>query len=182
MTEFSNYPSQQKPVSLLRAPDSIPLTETTTEAKEYNLAQLMEYLAREIERLKALEQKSVHNYLPEHPDFLTERIRRANIQAVLARLTQASNMLQDVPRHLYGPGHITSGDIIQSAIYALLLVWGPLHRKDIYQLLTDCGVVVGGVHPLDTLSSYLSRDPRFQSSGHGVWRPVGYDPSDFLPI
>lgn len=58
---------------------------------------------------------------------------------------------------------------ICDAIENILNQRRPLHRKQILKELIDSGFVIGGMEPLTTLASYLSRDARFKNSDRGFW-------------
>ena len=61
---------------------------------------------------------------------------------------------------------------LRDAIYAVLQVERPLHRKVILERVTQAGIYVGGKNPLAALGSYLSMDRRFKSVARGVWTLV----------
>ena len=58
---------------------------------------------------------------------------------------------------------------ITNAIYAILKESGAMHRQDIHTRLAVRGVKIGGQNPVNSMGAYLSRDPRFQSLGGGLW-------------
>lgn len=58
---------------------------------------------------------------------------------------------------------------IPNAIHAILEESGALHRQDIHARLAVRGVKIGGQNPVNSMGAYLSRDPRFQSLGGGLW-------------
>ena len=60
-------------------------------------------------------------------------------------------------------------DQICGAIYEVLLDERPLHKRDILDRVQSAGVYVGGKDPMNTLSPYLTNDPRFTSDGKGNW-------------
>ena len=64
---------------------------------------------------------------------------------------------------------ITPGDILKDAIYQILAIDGPLHRKVIYERLMQNGVRVGGQKPLDNVGARMSQDDRFMRLGGGLW-------------
>ena len=70
------------------------------------------------------------------------------------------------------------GSEIPNAIYGILAESGPLHRQDIYARLSETGAQIGGQNPVGVVSSYLSRDPRFESVGGGRWALAGQSASE----
>lgn len=46
---------------------------------------------------------------------------------------------------------------------------GPTPTRDLLTMLSSAGVAVGGSEPVNTVSVYLSRDPRFKSDRHTGW-------------
>ena len=62
------------------------------------------------------------------------------------------------------------GEIHQKALAVLSASPGPLHRKDIYELLLEAGTHIGGKDPIASLGSILSRFHQdFVSHGNGQW-------------
>ena len=58
---------------------------------------------------------------------------------------------------------------ITSAIHEVLTDESPLHRAEILVRIQDRGIHVGGLVPVDNMSSYLSMDRRFRAAGKGYW-------------
>ena len=52
------------------------------------------------------------------------------------------------------------------AIYEVLSVERPLHRRNVYERMVEMRINVGGLPSVD---SQLSRDPRFRNVGKGMW-------------
>ena len=62
---------------------------------------------------------------------------------------------------------------IPDAIHGILEEAGTLHRQDIYERLEEMGARIGGQNPVNGMGVYLSRDPRFESLGGGMWTLAG---------
>ena len=80
------------------------------------------------------------------------------------------------------PNH---GDMVTDTIEQILTQEQPLHRSVILERVQGAGVHIGGSMPLNSISSYLSTDPRFKVAGRGMWglverpiRPTEYEVVD----
>lgn len=63
-----------------------------------------------------------------------------------------------------------SSQVLHDEMEKILHEWGePLHRKVIYQSLTESGIKVGGNDPVANTGAHLSSDDRFVSVGDGEW-------------
>ena len=58
---------------------------------------------------------------------------------------------------------------ITTVIHQVLTGESPMHRADILERVQERGIYVGGLRPLDNLSTYLSKDCRFHATGRGYW-------------
>ena len=64
---------------------------------------------------------------------------------------------------------------VTNLVEQLLADQGPLHRRELLRLTLESGIHFGSEDQLNTFASYLARDERFVSNGHGVWRLASSD-------
>ncbi len=100
--------------------------------------------------------------------------RRAELhrqrRALVGALEFFGGSADDAPDQTTTPAErpVPSSDV-PNAIHGILAEFGALHRQEIHDRLAGMGAQVGGQSPVAVVSSYLSRDPRFESVGGGRW-------------
>ena len=97
-------------------------------------------------------------------------------------------MFEDDNASVNGPEEPTLKEEITNAMEEIFKNEQPLHRTEILRQVRDKGIFIGGRRPLNSISSYLSIDPRFKVFGRGLWglarqpdkasEPNGFEPPD----
>ena len=96
--------------------------------------------------------------------------RKKAIERVLDALTIViESMSDDIPNDTNTPRGHNRRNEITNAIFQMLTIDRPLHRKAILEKLGIAGFHIGGVNPVTSLGAYLSLDPRFTSVSRGYW-------------
>ena len=108
-------------------------------------------------RTKALELDALYESISRRRDALQEVIQMYE---------------QDVNNADATDDGLTHKDELTNAIEEILTEEQPLHRGTILERVREKGVYVGGKNPVNSLSSYLSIDPRFRAVGRGMWALV----------
>ena len=80
-------------------------------------------------------------------------------------------------------GDVTYKEELTDTIESILQEEHPLHRSEILDKVREKGIYIGGASPLNSLSSYLSTDPRFKTAtGKGMWTLVVNADADTITI
>ena len=118
------------------------------------------------------ELKAAHNRLTSEIEELDEARRQKVEQQrsieVTLRMFQGQDTVASEPKQRHAET-VTTDAGLNDAIYELLHINGPLHRRDIFDRLIQSGMTIGGRTPINTMAAHLSHDPRFESLGGGLW-------------
>lgn len=91
----------------------------------------------------------------------------SSIESLLDSI-QAVEMADD--RIVTAPQTGTVQEVLLSFLLDVLQTEGPQHRQVLLDRAQAQGIHIGGRDRLNQMSSYLSKDARFNSDGQGHWR------------
>ena len=100
-------------------------------------------------------------------------MRLSKLDSEIESLTHSMKIVENAPNNFVStPQSGTLTEQVTNLMEQVLNERGPLHRKELLKIALESGIVFGSDEKdqLNTFTSYLSRDDRFESDGRGVWR------------